>query len=76
LGHLGLSVAYLFDLVSAFGTAQFSLEITRWLHPLAKGIIIVGMFVGRVGLLTLVMPAGKEVKTMICMLPEEDVMVG
>lgn len=60
LGHHGLPVAYLFELVSAFGTAQFSLGITRWLHPLAKGIIIVAMFVGRVGLLTLVMPVGRE----------------
>jgi Trk-type K+ transport system membrane component len=61
---------------SPFGTAQFSLGITRWLHPLAKGIITVAMAAGRVGLLTLVMPAGKEVKTMICTLPEEDGMVG
>jgi hypothetical protein len=34
------------------------------------------MFVVRVGLITLVMPAGKEVKITICMLPEEDGMVG
>ena len=60
----------------AFGTARFSLEITRWLHPLAKGIIIVAMFVGRVGLLTLVMPVGKEGKTKFYTLPEEDGMVG
>ena len=76
MGHLGLSVAYLFDLVSAVGTAQFSLEITRWLHPLARGIIIVAMFVVRVGLLTLVMPVGKEGKTKFYTLPEEDGMVG
>jgi Trk-type K+ transport system membrane component len=60
---------------SAFGTARFSLGITRWLHPSAKGIIIVSVFVGRVGLLTPVMPVGREGKAAIYALLEEDVMV-
>ena len=76
LGHHGALVAYLFELVSAFGTVGLSLGITPWLHPLAKGIIILAMFVGRVGPLTLVMSIGRKEETALYVLPEEDVMVG
>lgn len=76
LGHHGAFVAYLFELVSAFGTVGLSLGITPWLHPLAKGIIILAMFVGRVGPLTLVMSIGRKEEAALYALPEEDVMVG
>lgn len=43
----------LFEVISAFGTVGLSMGITAQLSPLAKVILIITMFIGRVGLLTL-----------------------
>lgn len=43
----------LFELISAFATVGLSLDVTPILSPTGKSIIILNMFVGRVGLLTL-----------------------
>ncbi len=42
----------LFELISAFGTVGLSLDLTPTLGPGAKILLIVNMFVGRIGLLT------------------------
>jgi Trk-type K+ transport system membrane component len=42
----------LFELVSAFATVGLSLDLTPGLTPGAKAVLIVNMFVGRIGLLT------------------------
>ncbi len=44
----------LFETVSAFGTVGLSTGLTPNLDPLGKGVIIISMFFGRVGLLSLV----------------------
>jgi Trk-type K+ transport system membrane component len=44
--------ALLFELISAFGTVGLSLDLTPTLAPAAKTLLIVNMFVGRIGLLT------------------------
>ena len=67
---------YLFEIVSAFGTVGLSLGVTAWLGSFAKCIIIVVMFIGRVGPLTLAFSIGGREKEMLYSLPEEDVMVG
>lgn len=65
----------LFELVSAFATVGLSLDITPTLSPEAKMLLIVNMFVGRVGLMTVVAsmikadtrpPSGK---------PQEDILL-
>ena len=45
----------LFESVSALGTVGLSLDLTPQLSPWGKGIIMVNMFAGRVGLLSLLM---------------------
>ncbi len=46
--------ALLFDLISAFATVGLSLDLTPTLTPEAKILLIVNMFVGRIGLLTVI----------------------
>ncbi|GAB6934572.1 TrkH family potassium uptake protein [Calditerricola yamamurae] len=66
----------LFETVSAFGTVGLSLNFTPHLSPLGKLVIIVIMFLGRVGPLTVayalaIPPRAKPVRY-----PKEDVLVG
>ena len=44
----------LFELISAFATVGLSLDLTPMLTPGAKILLIVNMFVGRIGLLTVI----------------------
>lgn len=46
-------MALLFEAVSAFSTTGLSLGITPELNSFSKGLLIASMFIGRVGLLTL-----------------------
>jgi trk system potassium uptake protein TrkH len=50
-----------FEVVSAFGTVGLSLGITPFLTILGKLVIVVIMFIGRVGPLTLVLAVGSRV---------------
>ncbi len=45
-------LAYLFEAVSAFGTVGLSMGVTAQLTMWGKGLIILLMFIGRVGLIT------------------------
>jgi trk system potassium uptake protein len=54
-------LALFFECVSAFGTVGLSLGITPLLSPLGKIVMVVMMFVGRVGGLTLVLAVGSRV---------------
>jgi trk system potassium uptake protein TrkH len=69
-------VALMFEAVSAFGTVGLSTGITASLGPAAKVILIVLMFVGRVGPLTLVMAVGARKESGRFRYAEENVMVG
>lgn len=54
-------LALLFEVVSAFGTVGLSLGVTPFLSSLGKMAIIVIMYLGRVGPLTLVVAVGSRV---------------
>lgn len=54
-------LALFFEIVSAFGTVGLSLGITPFLTSLGKIVIVVIMYLGRVGPLTLVLAVGSRV---------------
>lgn len=65
-----------FEQVSAFGTAGISMGITSDLSSLGKVIIIISMYIGRVGTLTLALALSSTVNTNKYRYPEDHVMVG
>jgi trk system potassium uptake protein TrkH len=69
-------VALMFEVVSAFGTVGLSTGVTPYLSPPAKLILMLLMFVGRVGPLTLVMAIGSRTRAGRFRYAEENVMVG
>lgn len=66
----------LFESVSAFGTVGLSTGITPDLSAIGKVIIIVTMFVGRVGPVTLTLAFAQRLSANKIRYPEERVMVG
>lgn len=54
-------LALFFEVISAFGTVGLSLGITPFLSVLGKITIIIMMFIGRVGPLTLILAVGSRV---------------
>ena len=62
-----------FEVVSAFGTAGLSLGITAALGYKAKIVIMAIMFVGRVGMLTLLIAFIKKTKEKSYRYPKEDI---
>jgi trk system potassium uptake protein TrkH len=71
-----LFVEYLFDTVSAFGTVGLSMGITPKLNDLQKYALILMMFAGRVGPLTLAFSLSREAGKKSLTFAEEGVMVG
>ena len=69
-------VQLLFETASAFGTVGLSTGITTSLSDFGKVVIILLMFVGRIGPLTLVLAVGTRPRTRLVTYPEERVMVG
>jgi len=69
-------VEYLFDTVSAFGTVGLSMGITPKLNDLQKYALILMMFVGRVGPLTLAFSLSRDTGKRGMTYAEEGVMVG
>ncbi|GAA4836924.1 TrkH family potassium uptake protein [Algivirga pacifica] len=65
-----------FEQISAFGTAGISMGITGDLSSWGKVIIILSMYIGRVGTLTLALALSSRVYTNSFQYPEEHVMVG
>jgi len=68
-------VSLMFEVFSAFGTVGLSTGITPHLTPFGKFIIILTMFLGRIGPMTLAIALTKRVQGEF-RLPEERVMVG
>lgn len=66
----------IFELFSAFGTVGLSMGITPHLSTLGKVIIMVTMFAGRIGPLTLALALGERRKGGEFEYPSEEVMVG
>ncbi len=69
-------VEYLFDTVSAFGTVGLSMGVTPKLNDLQKYALILMMFAGRVGPLTLAFSLSRSTKSKGLTYAEEGVMVG
>lgn len=66
----------LFEITSAFGTCGMSLGITENLSPIGKVIIMILMFVGRVGLISFLYSLGGRQKKMPYQYPTERVIIG
>jgi trk system potassium uptake protein len=71
-----LFVEYLFDTVSAFGTVGLSMGITPKLNDVQKYALILLMFAGRVGPLTLAFSLSREAGKKAVTYAEEGIMVG
>ena len=71
-----LFVQYLFDTISAFGTVGLSMGITPKLNDFQKYALILMMFAGRVGPLTLAFSLAREKTKKGMAYAEEAVMVG
>lgn len=68
--------ALLFDTISAFGTVGLTTGTVPLLTAAGKLIIIAGMFIGRVGPLTLALFIGMREERELIRYPEEDVIIG
>jgi len=68
-------VEYLFDTVSAFGTVGLSMGVTPKLNDIQKLALVLMMFVGRVGPLTLAFSLSREAVKKSLSYAEEGVMV-
>ncbi|MBR6905378.1 MAG: TrkH family potassium uptake protein, partial [Selenomonadaceae bacterium] len=64
-----------FEVMSAFGTVGLGLGITNQWSDFGKCVLSLTMFIGRVGLLTLLLSMTKQRKTKI-RYPSENVMIG
>ncbi|MFD1929061.1 TrkH family potassium uptake protein [Sporosarcina siberiensis] len=69
-------VALLFEITSAFGTCGMSLGITSDLSTIGKSIIMILMFIGRVGLISFLFTLGGKKKKTHYNFPEERVIIG
>jgi trk system potassium uptake protein TrkH len=76
LRAVGRADGLLFEAVSAFGTVGLSTGITPTLTTAGKLIIMLLMFVGRVGPLTLALVIGRQDIGQAIRLPDEEVIVG
>ncbi len=72
----GLSLTLLFETVSAFGTVGLSLGATQWISGPGLGLLVVCMFVGRLGPLTLAITMSGAGQGPARRYPEENVVVG
>lgn len=66
----------LFEEVSAFATVGLSTGITSQLSDASKIVLIISMFVGRVGILTLAFALSSEVGTNAYKYPNSHIMIG
>ncbi|CAM3062242.1 TrkH family potassium uptake protein [Streptobacillus felis] len=69
-------VKVLFELISAMGTVGLSMGITAELTVYSKILIIITMFLGRVGLLTVVLALSRNTGKGKYAYPEENILIG
>lgn len=65
-----------FETVSAFGTVGLSTGVTGNLSPIGRLVIILTMFIGRVGPMTLAVAMGEQKVKPAIRYPEEKIMIG
>jgi trk system potassium uptake protein TrkH len=75
-GNRGALMDFAFEAVSAFATVGLSLGATAQLVPLGKIVVIMLMFVGRVGLLTMAFTIVKRSRRDAVRYSEENIMIG
>jgi len=68
--------AVLFEIISAFGTVGLSLGITPSLLPLSKLILIIVMYIGRIGPLVILAAFSRVKPAGHFQFVEENIMVG
>jgi Trk-type K+ transport system membrane component len=73
-GHLELT-KIIFEVVSAFGTVGLTLGITTQLSIAGKWVIIVTMFLGRVGTLTILVGIFRKMRNFQYHYPKENIMI-
>lgn len=66
-------LASLFEVISAFGTVGFTLDLTPQLTTASKWIIMIAMFMGRVGALTLAFAISSRAQVKTYHYPEQQV---
>jgi trk system potassium uptake protein TrkH len=76
LGTEDIVIKSLFEITSAFGTVGLTTGITPQLSTAGKILIIITMFVGRIGPLTLALAVAIKEEKLDYTYPEEKVMVG
>lgn len=69
-------IELLFEVISAFGTVGLSLGITAELSLPSKIIIMITMFIGRIGPLTILIALSKRKSKAIINYPQENIMIG
>lgn len=69
-------LSYVFEAFSAFGTVGLSIGATSELNASGKVIVILLMFVGRVGLLTMAFAIAGRTKRFATRYAEENIMIG
>jgi Trk-type K+ transport system membrane component len=67
--------AIVFEFVSAFGTVGSSLGIPSELHDTSKILIVMLMFIGRVGVVTLAQGLLKQYKNQNYKLPQDNITI-
>ena len=67
--------AIVFECVSAFATVGSSLGLTPELHDTSKALIVVLMFIGRVGLVTMAQGLLKQYKNQNYKLPQDNITI-
>ena len=72
----GLFLELLFEVVSAFGTVGLSVGVTRTLSTMGKVIIILVMFIGRLGPLSIALALSRRPSRARYRYAEENVMIG
>jgi trk system potassium uptake protein len=73
-GHLDLS-KIIFEVFSAFGTVGLSLGITAQLSLAGKWVLIITMFLGRVGTLTILVGIFRKLRSFQYHYPKENIMI-
>lgn len=73
-GSFGLQ-RIIFEVISAFGTVGLTLGVTPGLSDAGKWILIVTMFIGRVGTLTLVVSIFRKIRTLHYHYPTESILI-
>lgn len=66
----------MFEVISAFSNTGYSLGVTAALEPLSKALIMLAMFLGRLGPLTLVVALAEGIRYTQLRFPEERIIIG